>query len=74
MQKQHLKQQQKLILGPRQIQFLNLLKTPLVDLGKCIEEELEENPALEEELTKDNLEEDISYKNTNFKAVEIKPK
>ena len=48
MQKQRLKQEQKLKLSPKQIQFLNLLQIPLSSLSKKIESELEENPALEE--------------------------
>lgn len=48
MQKQRLKQEQKLQLSPKQIQFLNLLQIPLSSLSKRIESELEENPALEE--------------------------
>ena len=49
MQKQRLKQEAKLKLSPQQIQFMNLLQIPLVYLEKRIEDELESNPALEEE-------------------------
>ena len=49
MQKQRLKQEAKLKLSPQQIQFMNLLQIPLVSLEKRIEDELESNPALEEE-------------------------
>jgi len=49
MNKQRLQQKQYQSLSPQQIQFLGLLQIPIVDLEKRIEEELEENPALEEE-------------------------
>ena len=48
MQKQRLQQNQLLRLSPQQIQFLSLLQIPIVSLEKRIEEELEDNPALEE--------------------------
>ena len=48
MQKQRLQQQQKLKISHKQIQFLLLLQTPLIDLENRVQEELEENPALEE--------------------------
>ena len=48
MQKQRLQQNQQLRLSPQQIQFLSLLQIPIVSLEKRIEEELEDNPALEE--------------------------
>ena len=48
MQKQRLQQNQHLNLSPQQIQFLSLLQIPIVSLEKRIEEELEDNPALEE--------------------------
>ena len=49
MQKQGLKQEMRLKLSPQQIQFLSLLQIPLTALEKRIEEELENNPALEED-------------------------
>ena len=49
MQKQRLKQELGLSLSPQQIQFMNLLQIPLISLQKRIEEELERNPALEED-------------------------
>tara|TARA_B100000902_G_scaffold399064_1_gene468219 strand:+ start:10295 stop:11635 length:1341 start_codon:yes stop_codon:yes gene_type:complete len=49
MHKQKLKQNMKMNLTPQQIQFLSLLQIPLPLLSKRIEEELEKNPALEEE-------------------------
>lgn len=62
MQKQRLKQEQKLKLSPKQIQFLNLLQIPLSSLSKRIESELEENPALEEV---EDSEQEAYYKNSN---------
>ena len=53
MGRQKLEQKTLLNLTPQQIQFLNLLQTPLIALEKRIEKELEENPALEEDLDKD---------------------
>ena len=64
MQKQRLKQEQKLQLSPKQIQFLSLLQIPLSSLSKRIESELEENPALEE-LEEPTNEEEVYYKNNN---------
>ena len=58
MGRQKLEQKTLLNLTPQQIQFLNLLQTPLIALEKRIEKELEENPALEEELEKDTDEEE----------------
>ncbi|MDG2086569.1 MAG: RNA polymerase factor sigma-54 [Flavobacteriales bacterium] len=49
MNKQRLVQKQYQKLSPQQIQFLSLLQTPIVSLEKRIEEELENNPALEED-------------------------
>ena len=42
MQKQKQTFNQKLSLSPQQIQFLNLLQIPIVDLDKRIEREIEE--------------------------------
>ena len=58
MSKQRLQQKQYQSLSPQQIQFLGLLQIPISTLEKRIEEELEENPALEEE--------DFEEKQTNF--------
>jgi len=58
MGRQKLEQKTLLNLTPQQIQFLNLLQTPLIALEKSIEKELEENPALEEDLEKDTNEEE----------------
>ena len=49
MKKQRLEQKLNQSLSPRQIQFLGLLQLPVLSLEKRIEEELEENPILEEE-------------------------
>ena len=66
MQKQKLHQKLGLNLSPRQIQFLSLLQIPLVSLNSRIQEELEKNPALEEEsledINIDELEEESSNK------------
>ena len=70
MQKQQQILKQKLKLSPQQIQFLGLLAIPIVDLEKRIEEELEENPTLEEsdstEITS-NKEENVHYKSKENK-------
>lgn len=72
MQKQRLKQEIGLKLSPQQIQFLGLLQIPLLSLEKRIEEELENNPALEEQAENDNAPEPNeqsweknSFRNTN---------
>ena len=57
MNKQRLQQKQYQSLSSQQIQFLGLLQIPIVALEKRIEEELEENPALEEEQEEINLSE-----------------
>ena len=55
MQKQKLQQKQGLNLSPQQIQFLSLLQVPLASLHSRIQEELEENPALEESESSENI-------------------
>ena len=70
MQKQQQILNQKLKLSPQQIQFLGLLAIPIVDLEKRIEEELEENPTLEESdstESTDNKEENFHYKSKESK-------
>ena len=57
MQKQNLQQNQKLNISVEQIQFLNLLQIPAINLEQRIREELEDNPTLEEELVDDEIEE-----------------
>ena len=54
--KQRLQQNQKLKLSPKQIQFLGLLQIPITSLEHRIEEELEKNPALEEEIVEEEEE------------------
>ena len=67
MKKQRLEQKQYQNLSPQQIQFLGILQLPVVSLEKRIEEELEENPALEEQ---DQLEEKTSvYIGSTSKSV-----
>ena len=53
MKKQRLEQKQYQNLSAQQIQFLGLLQLPVISLEKRIEEELEENVALEEEELED---------------------
>ena len=48
MQKQNLKQKLGINITPQQIQFLSLLQIPITSLNARIQEEIEENPALEE--------------------------
>ena len=69
MQKQKLQQKLGFNLSPQQIQFLSLLQIPLASLNRRIQDELEDNPALEEgenseDISLDELEEDNpnSYK------------
>ncbi len=66
MNKQRLQQKQYQNLSPQQIQFLGLLQIPIVALEKRIEEELEDNPALEED------EEEISLSEKSFQNQNIK--
>ena len=63
--KQRLEQNQKLKLSPKQIQFLGLLQIPITSLEHRIEEELEKNPALEEEIAEE--EEEGFHQEYNFK-------
>ncbi len=57
-----LKQTQKLVLSPQIKQYLKLLQQPILELQNSIDQELVENPALEEEApeSSDNLQENIS--------------
>lgn len=70
MQKQRLKQEIGLKLSPQQIQFLGLLQIPLMSLEKRIEEELESNPALEEQSESDTSSEnnEQSWEKSNTKS------
>ena len=66
MPKQRLQQKQKFNLTPQQIQFLSLLQIPLSSLNSRIQEELEENPALEEsEKSEDISIDEIEQETTN---------
>ena len=51
-------------LSPQQIQLLGILQLPIVSLEKRIEEELEENPALEEE--EEEIKESAGYASASF--------
>ena len=64
MQKQKLKQNLNINLSAQQIQFLNLLQIPILSLNNRIQEELESNPALDEE--EDLSIEDIDSNNDNI--------
>ena len=64
MQKQKLKQNLNINLSAQQIQFLNLLQVPILSLNNRIQEELESNPALDEE--EDLSIEDIDSNNDNI--------
>lgn len=85
MQKQGLKQEMRLKLSPQQIQFLSLLQIPLTALEKRIEQELENNPALEDDASaekevaneypsekpKSSLSSEINHSNALFKERDI---
>ena len=83
MQKQKLQQKLGFNLSPQQIQFLALLQIPLASLDSRVQEELEDNPALEEtekseDISIDEMEEDYSnsykYKqqtNSDYSEVQI---
>ena len=66
MNKQRLQQNQQLKLSPKQIQFLGLLQIPVTSLESRIKEELEKNPALEEEILEDE-EADFQREQSYFK-------
>ena len=66
MQKQKQILSQKLHLSPRQIQFLNLLQIPIVDLDKRIEKEIEDNPAIEEDDIEEGESERSYLHNNNY--------
>ena len=70
MNKQRLQQKQYQSLSPQQIQFLGLLQIPIVALEKRIEEELEENPALEEDQEEINLSE-RSFQQNNSNDIQF---
>lgn len=63
MPKQRLEQKQGQSLTAEQIQFLGLLQIPIDKLEKRIEDELEENPALEEDEESDGNANNMFYQN-----------
>ena len=76
MSRQKLVQKQYQALSPQQIQFLGLLQIPITSLEKKIEDELEENPLLEEDEVEEHEEESKltkfdSYKRKNYDDVQI---
>ena len=71
MSKQRLEQKQYQKLSPLQIQFLGLLQIPIVSLEKRIEEELEDNPALEEDEENQTY---FSSNKTDFSDFQIEDK
>jgi len=71
MSKQRLEQKLSFTLSPQQIQFLGLLQTPIVLLEKKIEDELEENPALEEEEEDSEVQKVTSPSNTGLENFQI---
>ena len=68
MSKQRLEQKQYQKLSPQQIQFLGLLQIPIVSLEKRIEEELEENPALDEDEAEQLSENHNSFHNFSSRS------
>ena len=71
MNKQRIEQKQYQKLSPQQIQFLGLLQIPIVSLEKRIEEELEDNPALEEDEENQTY---FSSNKTDFSDFQIEDK
>ena len=75
MSKQRLQQKQYQNLSPQQIQFLGLLQIPIVALEKRIEEELEDNPALEEDEQEEENQQFYTSKTTNnYETFQIEDK
>ena len=79
MSKQRLIQKSQLKVTPQQIQFLNLLQTPLVSIDRIIEKELENNPALEEDYEIENEDEKKVFfssrsSNPEFSTINIEEK
>jgi RNA polymerase sigma-54 factor len=75
MSKQRLQQKQYQNLSPQQIQFLGLLQIPIVALEKRIEEELEDNPALEEDEQEEESQQFYTPKTTNnYETFQIEDK
>ena len=76
MSRQKLVQKQYQALSPQQIQFLGLLQIPITSLEKKIEDELEENPLLEEDEVEEHegdsrLTKFESHKRKNYEDVQI---
>jgi RNA polymerase sigma-54 factor len=67
-QTQYLKLQQK--LSPQQIQLMKLIQLPIMALEQRIKEELELNPALEEENESTDTEEDFDTEDSSVDEVE----
>ncbi len=74
MNKQRLEQKQYQNLSPQQIQFLGLLQIPIVSLEKRIEEELEDNPTLEEDEVSDNYTSFNSSNKADYSDFQIEDK
>jgi len=73
MLRQHLSQKLSQKLSPQQIQLMKLLQVPTVELEQRIKDEIEENPALEEgvekeedEFGEDQYEEDLTDSRDDF--------
>ncbi len=76
MSRQKLVQKQYQALSPQQIQFLGLLQIPITSLEKKIEDELEENPLLEEDEVEEHegdsrLTKFESHKRKSYEDVQI---
>ena len=67
-QSQHLRLQQK--LSPQQIQLMKLIQLPIMALEQRIKEELEINPALEEEPDSPDTEEDFMNEDSSVNDVD----
>ncbi|HXU28004.1 MAG TPA: hypothetical protein VN698_12310, partial [Bacteroidia bacterium] len=67
-QSQHLRLQQK--LSPQQIQLMKLIQLPIMALEQRIKEELELNPALEEESDSPDTEEDFMNEESSVDDVD----
>ena len=67
-QSQHLRLQQK--LSPQQIQLMKLIQMPVISLEQRIKEELEMNPALEEEDENTDAEEDFMNEDSSVAEID----
>ena len=70
MLKQGLHQKQLQKLSPLQIQIIKLLELPTIELEQRIKKELEENPALEVNEEKDNIEKEETKENNDEFSLE----